>query len=72
MLGFKYRGLLWALVPDGERDQNEEFRVSGVALTNAGRELSRVVELEAVPEYDEALRGYFTKQGLTMERLSRP
>lgn len=72
LLGFEYQGQLWALVPDGERDQNEEFKVSGVALTSAGRELSRVVELEAVPEYDEALRGYFTKQGLTIERIRQP
>ena len=69
---FRYQGQEWAFVPDGERDQSKEFKVSGVALTRAGKELSRVVELETVPEYDEALRGYFAKQGLTMTRLSQP
>ena len=72
LFGFRYQGQQWAFVPDGERDQSKEFNLSGVALTRAGKELSRVVELEAVPEYDEALRGYFAKQGLTMTRLSQP
>ena len=72
MLGFNYQGQMWGLVPDGERDRSKEFKVSGVALTNAGRELSRVVELETVPMYDEALRSYFTKQGLKMERIRQP
>ena len=72
LLGFRYQGQEWAFVPHGERDQSKEFKVSGIALTRAGKELSRVVELETVPEYDEALRGYFAKQGLTMTRLSQP
>ena len=72
-LGFRYQGREWVFVPDGERDLSKELEVSGVALTRAGKELSRVVELETVPEYDEALRGYFAKQGLTMTpRLSQP
>ena len=69
MLGLKYHRQVWALVSDGERDQNKEFKVSGVALTSAGRELSRVVELEPVSAYDEALRSYFAKSGLRMERV---
>ena len=69
-LGFTYQRQLWALVSDVERDQNKEFKVSGVALTSAGRELSRVVDLEPVPAYDEALRSYFAKNGLRMERVS--
>ena len=72
LVGLKYQGQLWCLVPVGDRDQSQELRVSGVALTSAGRELSRVVELEAVPQYDEALRSYFTGKGLTMERVSEP
>ena len=71
LFGFGYQGQEWAFVPDGERDQGKEFKLPGVALTRAGKELSRVVELETVPEYDEALRGYFAKQGLTMTLLSQ-
>ena len=72
MLGFKYQGQMWGLVPEGERDQNKESKVSGVALTSAGRELSRVVELETVPQYDKALRDYFTKKGLKTEQIRQP
>ena len=35
-----------------------------------GRELSAVVELLAVPKYDEALADYFAKNGLKMERIA--
>lgn len=69
-LGFNYQGHQWGLLPDGERDVTQEFRVSGVALTRAGRELSNVVELEQVPEYDEALKGYFAGKGLDMVQVS--
>ena len=65
-LGFTYQGKNWGLAPDGERQHNEEFRVSGVALTRTGRELARVVELEPVPKYGAALVAYFSKNGLTM------
>ena len=50
-----------------------DFVTRGLALvarfSHAGMELSRVVELETVRKYDEALRGYFAKHGLTMTRL---
>jgi len=68
VLGFIYQGKDRGLLPDGEREPNQEFRVSGVALTRTGRELARVVELELVPEYDQALAAYFSKEGLTMVR----
>lgn len=65
-LGFTYQGKHWGLAPDGEREHNQEFPVSGVALTRTGRELARVVELEPVPKYEAALVAYFYKNGLTM------
>ena len=71
-LGFTYRGEKWGLLPDGEREPNKEFQISGVALTRTGRELARVVELEPVPEYDEALVAFFSKHELTMVRRRGP
>ena len=70
-LGFGYQRRKWGLIPEGERDLSKEFRVSGVALTKAGRELSRVVEPEQVPEYDEALRSYFAEKGFRMEQIAQ-
>lgn len=69
-LGFNYQGHQWGLLPEGERDLSQEFRVSGVALTRAGRELSKAVELEPVPKYGEALKGYFAEKGLNMVQAS--
>lgn len=68
-LGFKHQGQMWGLIPHGEHDLSQEFRVSGVALTRAGRELSKVVELEPVPKYTEALKGYFAEKGLDMVQV---
>ena len=68
---FTYQGDSWKLVTDGRYDPTKEFPVSGPTLTRAGRELSRVVELEPVPAYDEALRDYFAENGLRMERVGR-
>ena len=65
-LGFTYQGKNWGLVPDGERQHGQEFRVNGVSLTRIGRELAGVVEIEPVPEYDAALVAYFSGNGLTM------
>ena len=65
-LGFTYQGKNWGLVPDGERQHGQEFRLSGVSFTRIGRELASVVEIEPVPEYDAALVAYFSANGLTM------
>ena len=63
---FIYQGRRWGLVPSGESKQDEEFRVYGVALTVAGRELSRVIDLVSVPAYDDALVSFFSDNGFTM------
>lgn len=72
-LPFSYQGRDWGLVPEVTPENNKHFAtftVSGASLTRAGRELSKVVELEPVPEYDAALRDYFAKNGLRMELVS--
>ena len=67
---FRYQSRELALIPDVERDTDKEFYVSGVSLTRTGRELSKVVELLAVPKYDKALADYFAKNSLRMERTT--
>ena len=68
-VAFTYQGEKWGLVPNVDRDPDEEFRVRGVYTSKAGRELSSVVELEEVPEYDEALMGYFVANGFDMVQV---
>ena len=62
----RFQGQEWALIPDGEWDFNQEFWVQGASLTQAGRELSKVVELEQNAGYAEALRGHLAGKGLDM------
>ena len=66
---FSFQGKYWILVPTTRRDLNKEFRLSGVALTKSGQELSSVVELEAVDKFALDLRAYFKKNGLTMTEV---
>ena len=65
-LPFLYRKKQWVLVATEQRERTREFRLHGVALTESGRELSRVVELELVASYDDALKAYFESKGLAM------
>ena len=69
-IGFRYQSLEWGLIPDAERDPDEDFQVFGVSLTRTGRELSKVVELLAVPKYDKALREFLAENNVKMERIT--
>lgn len=63
---FYFQGKHWVLVPTTQRDAGKEFRLSGVALTKSGQELSRVVALEPADQYAQALQDYFDKNRLRM------
>lgn len=63
---FCFENRFWILEPIRERRGDQEFRLSGVALTRSGRELSRVVGLEPVPKYRQAVIDFFQKQKLRM------
>ena len=66
---FGFQGQYWVLVPTGQHKDEQEFRLSGVALTKAGRELSTIVDLEPVNDYFQALMEYFKKSGLQMTEV---
>ena len=66
---FSFQERYWILVPNAQRDLNKEFRLSGVALTRSGRELSAIVELEAADKYALDLRKFLAKNGLTMTEV---
>ena len=68
-LVFAYQGRSWGLIPNDESGESKSFRVHGVALTVAGRDLTRVIDLVSVPAYDEALISFFTEQGFTMTEV---
>ena len=63
---FGFQGRYWVLVPTSERELGAEYRVSGVAMTKAGRELSRVVACHPMPDYHQKLRDFLASQGFEM------
>lgn len=62
-IGFTHAGALRALVPKVERSASSEFRVHGVMLTKAGRELLRVVPVLPEPTFTADLMAFFESQG---------
>ena len=66
---FRFQGRYWILIPTSERDPDEEFRLSGVALTRSGCELSGIVGLEAMDEFFQSLSSFFQGQNLQMTEV---
>jgi len=69
----RYGGSLWGLVPDNPGDWQPDrlLKVYGVCLSNAGKELSNIVEIEPDEQYTSALNKYFLEQGLRLTSISR-
>ena len=64
---FRYQRHNWILVPtNGHKEA--ALKLHGVALTRAGRQLSRVVECAPMNEYTRDLHKFFEKKGLMMSR----
>ena len=64
-----FSGRYWILVPTADREPKQKLKLSGVALTRSGRELSRAVVTEPVIEYSQVLVGYFRDNGLEMSEV---
>ena len=67
---FQFRGTAWILESIGARSTTSQFRVSGVALSQAGMELSRVVTPDADEKYARDLQAFFASQSLRMTSFS--
>ena len=63
---FALQNRFWVLEPLPEFGYGEEFRLSGVALTQAGRELQRVVEPEPNHQFLQDLSEFFVRSNLRM------
>ena len=66
VLPFKFQGRYWVLRPLEERNAEQEFRLNGVALSAAGRELAMVVELGPEGTFARDLRQFFRARQLHM------
>ncbi len=71
-LPFIYQDRPWGLVSskDEVSDLQQDLRVHGVALSQSGKELMKIVEQQANDEYTEALRAYFKELDLSMVPIS--
>ncbi|MFZ6709780.1 DUF2806 domain-containing protein [Undibacterium sp. TC9W] len=67
-LPFRYMNIDYALVPKPGRTWQEQihFKVSGVALSVAGRELLDIVETEENETYSKALTAFFDQRGFEL------
>ena len=66
---FRFQNRHWVLIPTSQRDPRKKLRLSGVAMTHSGRELSNVVGLETMDEFFQALSSYFQRQNLKMTEV---
>lgn len=69
-IGFTYAESLYALVSKEERPAPADFRVHGVMLTKAGRELLRVVPILPEATYTSDLFAFFESQGFRVVPVS--
>ena len=63
---FTFQGRSWVLESTTQPREDKEFRLSGVALTRSGQELSQIVELQPMEEYFHGLINFFAKRNLRM------
>ena len=67
---FTFQGGFWILEPMPEFREGREFRLSGVALTQAGRELQNVVDPESNQQFLQDLNEFFRKNNLRMTEVA--
>ena len=65
---FTFQGQRWVLLPNNQG--KKKLKLSGVALTMSGIELSRIVELEPMEQFAHDLNDYFLQQNLKMIKLN--
>ena len=65
-----FQGKSWILLPKSKNIMGRTFKVNGVALTLSGRELFKIVEVELMDNYAQALTLFFNKKGYRMIEVS--
>ena len=65
----KFQGRYWVLLPTTGRDLQADFQLTGVKLTRSGRELAKVVDIEALDKFASELKEFFLKNNLQMAEV---
>ena len=66
---FRFQDRYWILVPDRPRSPDKIFKLSGVALTTSGRELSKVADVQPLDEFAREVMAHFRRQQLLMKQV---
>ena len=61
-----FQGQSWVLVPNDEVQGDQTVKLRVILLTNSGMELAKVVDVEVMPKYQEAVDTFFEQQGFRM------
>ena len=61
-----YQGRHWILMPHSKGEVGKKLRIHGVALTQSGRELLSIVEVDPMDTYSSGLAQFFEKNGFRM------
>ena len=61
-----FQNRYWVLVAKTQRKLGKQFKLSGVALTKSGQELSKIVDIEPMQQFTLDLIKYFDKNNLNM------
>ena len=65
-LPLRYQGRYWILKPTSKGKVGKKLKVHGVALTQSGRELFTIVEVDSIEKYSRGLVQFFQKRGFRM------
>lgn len=68
-LPFRFQARNWILAPADGSHLGKELKMSGVALSNSGRELSSIVDLDSMDVFSQDLIGYFKRKQLLMTEV---
>lgn len=66
---FRFQGRYWVLMPSDPGMIGVQYRLFGVALSQAGKEMFGIVERNPMPNYHEALTNFFATQNLVMTEV---
>ena len=69
---FRFQEKYWVLVPVDQIVTGAELRIHGVALTQAGGELSRIVECQPMPIFHQVVADFFASRNLVMTEVEDP
>ena len=67
---FNFQGRRWVLVSEKENERKKPYKLSGVAMTISGIELSKIIELEPMTQYVQDLIKYFQNNKLQMVEVN--